>query len=170
MFRKPQLSIIQYNTHNSRKVQNPFLKQEEIRAYDIIALQDPSHKGDTTHTPPTGYHTVFPSPRASIALFISKKLDSSTWSTWDPPGATLTDHIQTVTIETPIGRLHVRNIYNRPRLHTRDVLDQIDRRLRQPGEHLLLGDFNLHHPTWSALERPASVFRSWMKSVSFLIS
>lgn len=36
------------------------------------------------------------------------------------------------------------------------MLDQIDLRLRQPGEHLLLGDFNLHHPTWSALERPAS--------------
>ena len=52
-----------------------------------------------------------------------------------------------------IGKIKIHNIYNpSPALITSEnpsSLPLVQQEIQEPGEHLLLGDFNLHHPNWN---------------------
>ena len=53
--------------------------------------------------------------------------------------------------------IHIFNVYNEVGTDTLSVLSESLGRLEEQYEIIMLGDFNLHHPLWSAIHRRAGV-------------
>ena len=65
----------------------------------------------------------------------------------------------TIYLETEHFNVHIHNLYSQPPGSLRTTtyespIPKLAEALDQPGEHLVLGDFNLHHPMWSGIQDP----------------
>ncbi|KAJ5094939.1 hypothetical protein N7532_007230 [Penicillium argentinense] len=146
--------------------------EEEVHKLDILAIQEPSintlTEPMTTYSQALGgrFHVVLrptastePIPR--VCFFINKRLDPRTWTVRH-----ITRDISTVSINASTGTIHIHNVYNpSPRLSQDDVLREgeanegpadaqstlipLHHALSRSGQHMVVGDFNLHHPQWS---------------------
>lgn len=144
------LTIVQYNTNHSRnKVTLPFLSTVRPDTHHVLAIQEPwKTPGYNSTCGHPGYHTHFPdNPLSRVCFYISKNLAPKDWS--------ITDHspdLSTLTLQTGSVQMHIHNCYNQPSSTSSqqagDVLTLLPSVLGQEGEHILLGDFNLHHPKW----------------------
>ena len=143
------LTILQYNTNKSRdRTQIPFLDNLNPRQHHIVAIQEPAMSPNTRTTCKSrGYHLlVMPNPLARVCFYVSKALPVQAWQE---------EHIsldlRTLTIRINHTTLHVHNIYNpNPSDRTQaSPLPQLPALLQRRGEHILLGDFNLHHAWWA---------------------
>ena len=130
-----------------------FLRDQRVLQADVIAVQEPwkNQSNDTTHQLATAsLQLVYPKfkDKPGVCMFISKKIDPGTWS------------CQLINKDYQILKLRKRhndngdwtdifihNIYHRPGSHTLlDLRDEI--RKRSYGEHVVLGDMNVHHSAW----------------------
>ena len=143
------LNIIQYNVNHSReKAQLPFLQGLDPHTYHILAIQEPwkNPQASTTVKHP-GYFEILPQgqhPR--VCLYVSKTLPPETWTT-----TTTSPDIMSIHLKINQTQLHIHNCYNPPSSTSQQEcanLNQLPQQLDQGGEHILLGDFNLHHPQW----------------------
>ncbi|GMG55441.1 unnamed protein product [Aspergillus oryzae var. brunneus] len=123
-----QLQILQYNVNRSRDVvMAQFLRDPTVLQADIIAVQEPwkNPYSDTTHHPAFGSHQLLHTVHSADCQELEL-------------------HIQ--------GRkLQIFNIYNPGPWDTNrtDTVGLLDRVVAPKGDHIILGDFNLHHPAWS---------------------
>lgn len=142
------LTIVQYNVQNSdKKVQRPFLRDLDSRKHHIIAIQEPwtNPRSRCTVSDPR-YHLALPmrtTPRT--CMYISKELPTDKWTFTEHSG-----HLTTLALQVENTTIHVHNCYNPPstlhsstELGTLSLLKEV---LAKEGQHILLGDFNLHHP------------------------
>ena len=161
-----ELRILQYNVQKSRDVVLASLFQNsKTLEYDILAIQEPWRNPFIA----TSYHplkshfqfTYFEDATTRVCFYINKRLDISKW--------TVTNHsedIQTLTIrteaaETQTGEtLQIHNVYNpSPASYsskepgTIETLRKILEITVSETNHVVVGDFNLHHPLWSSIER-----------------
>jgi exonuclease III len=151
----PELTIIQWNCGNSNFKQGRLLFDRlDPKRHHIIALQEPFILKDTqrTYIPP-GYHlAVSKNPSTCMAFLVSQEIHIQVWhfEETSPNQASLILH----TAEFPIWIL---NIYNpqpaTPHSHTPTALPEVQNTLRRllstsENQVILLGDFNLHHPSW----------------------
>ena len=143
------LNIIQYNVNHSReKAQLPFLQGLDPYIHHILAVQEPwkNPQAHTTVKHP-GYFEILPQgqhPRT--CLYISKTLSTETWTTTTTSPDIITAHLMVNQTQ-----LHIHNCYNPPSSTSQqhsENLNLLHQQINQPGEHILLGDFNLHHPQW----------------------
>jgi hypothetical protein len=148
-----ELKITQYNMQkSSRKVMAPFLTEAAERNCDIIAVQEPwQNTGmNATYCPSScGFWPAYPRQFRTRACFlISKKIPLSSWTVSYPcPDFT------TLTLQTENYTVHIHNIYSQPpgalnRVIRESPIYTLAQQLNKPGEHMLIGDFNLHHPSW----------------------
>src|SRR5881227_2412231 len=96
--------ILQYNVHKSWPVMATFLRDRNVLAADVVAVQEPwkNELQHTTHQPATATFQLIYPPKAAadgphthgqdnqvqasdlsqpgVCLFVSKRLDPSTWS------------------------------------------------------------------------------------------
>src|SRR5699024_8770091 len=87
-FMHPNFQILQYNTHKSQKgVMATFLRDSKVLEADVIAVQEPwrNEISDTTHQPAKATHQlVYPGKNeqgtARVCMFISKRIDTASWS------------------------------------------------------------------------------------------
>ena len=88
-----------------------------------------------------GYHLAFEHILSNrVCIYVRKDLDIKAWTS-----TCHDDMIATLTIETAIDTLHIHNVYNvAKRIPVRQLVDLVANK----GQHLLLGDLNLHHPWW----------------------
>ena len=123
--------------------------------HHIIAIQEPwrNPKMATTVKPPN-YHLIYPKHADTrVCFYVSKRLDVLKWDAEEhsPDLITLILHLKH-------QELHIHNCYNQPpklaTSHELGILQGLPAVLRKPGEHLLLGDFNLHHPIWGGVVVP----------------
>ncbi|KHJ32561.1 hypothetical protein EV44_g4324 [Erysiphe necator] len=60
--------------------------------------------------------------------------------------------ITSISLETEKGKVYITNLYNPPPLSHRSkelkTLKYLPEILSKEGHHILVGDFNLHHPRW----------------------
>ena len=79
-----------------------------------------------------------------VVFFVHESIPDSDWKvhTYNDSNA---DLVATLTISTPSGDVDIHNIYNP--LKAIDI-DQLLDSCSFGGAHILMGDFNLHHPTW----------------------
>lgn len=135
------------------------LRDPRIHEYDILAIQEPWRNpfAATTHHPAKhAFHLCYPAGdeagHARVCFSINKRLDHKNWQ--------FKEHsrdICSLTMEFGDSRqegqcLTIHNIYNPARRSECDntVLTDVRTILHNDSsnEQILLGDFNLHHPTW----------------------
>jgi hypothetical protein len=128
----------------------PLLEQRHA-LYDIIAVQEPwlNPQIDTTYCPRRcQYNLVFPQQgRARTALFINKQLPIAKWYAGQEP-----DYCW-VKLELDSGPITIHNVYSESpgsyvTTEWNTPIHQIIEAIKAPGRHLVVGDFNLHHPLW----------------------
>src|SRR2546430_1757712 len=151
-----KLKISQYNMHKSkRKVMEALLEDAANQGVAVLALQEPWQNKSMHATYCPGRSKFWPAYpqrfRTRACFLVNKALSLSSWSVDypQPDLATLTLqledrvlHIHTVYSESP-GALNT-ELRDSPIYSLRQLLDK-------PGEHLVLGDFNLHHPLWGGV-------------------
>jgi len=88
---------------------------------------------------------------------INKRFNTDTWSI-----RLISRDLCSLRLETPQGVLWLHNCYSRPPGNPRSVdfaspIHELEELLgEEEGEHLLLGDFNLHHPLWCGVRNPGT--------------
>lgn len=135
--------LIQYNCGGSNNGRSRAFFDSVSHA-DIIAVQEPRHRHNSTYCPKAYDLSYDPKPETGVCFMIRKGAGVSQWSRkqYGPDVAALRI--------TQGGVLTVINVYSRyttgPRLI---VWRQLIQALNEAeGEIILLGDFNAHHPTW----------------------
>jgi exonuclease III len=157
------LRILQYNVnHGKDATLVPLLQDTRVHEFDILAIQEPWRNPFTTtsYNPQDApFHLAYPPKALSrVCVYINKRIHPNSWM--------ITHHsedAQTITIRYgPDGNrrtVQVHNIYN-PSPSSYSSQDQgtlgiLRNCLQQPADnHIVVGDFNLHHPLWSGLARP----------------
>jgi endonuclease/exonuclease/phosphatase family metal-dependent hydrolase len=146
---------LQYNIQKSREVVLTSLFQDPgVLKYDILAIQEPWRNPYIY----TSYHplkrhfqlTYLADATMRACLYINKRLDPSTWSV-----SYVSKDIISLTIRNPTAgkSIHIVNVYNEVGTNTLQKLRETIGALDPPYGIMVLGDFNLHHPLWSAKHR-----------------
>jgi hypothetical protein len=155
--REGGLRILQYNVHTSDKVLTELLADERVRGMDILAIQEPwrntkgNHRG---YNPSRGPFRLIStsSERTRAAVYLNRSLK-------DCEVLRVEDDLITVSVEVLWGgakrQVIVHSAYSKPpESHsTTQVPEQLETALQavehwRDSEQLLVGDFNLHHPSW----------------------
>lgn len=134
-----------------------FLRDNKVLGADVIAVQEPwrNEISDTTHQPAKATHQLlYPGKNeqgtARVCMFISKRIDTASWS-----HSVVSQDYQVLKISYHRGeetrQLYIHNIYNEPRSGTfqrlRGELGRLNHQ-DQAAEHVVVGDMNTHHPAW----------------------
>ena len=172
---KPRLRILQYNVCKSMDVMAPMFQEPSTLEYDIIALQEPwkhSKKNQTHHPAPAQFHLCYPNKKGTptrVCIYVNTKIPMTQWYS-----RVHSEDLVTVTLKSQREgqkTLHIHNIYNaspsqRFEAHSRtdrsrtevvkeyseiSSLDTLRTAIARNAddEHLIVGDFNLHHPLWT---------------------
>ena len=153
------IKILQYNTQKSRELMADAFNHHKIRDYDILAIQEPyrNRYQNTTHHPTKDrFHLLyFNSENTRTCFFINRRMDPGTWHV-----RYINEDICVLQLGTPNQEyLQIYNVYNEPgaesKTRTLEILEQELRKETLQDHILLLGDFNLHHPQWSGIQRRA---------------
>lgn len=148
-----RINILQYNLRKSRTLTQELFQKEGIRDIDIIAVQEPWRRQDvvtTVQPDKQAFHLAYPdSIDARVCLYINHRIGLSTWNTTSRHGDIITLHLRTETQ----GIIHLHNLYN-PNPREGSLAEEVEEIFRQDphDQHIILGDFNLHHPSWGGQE------------------
>ena len=147
------LHILQYNAGKSAGRQQTLLANPKTQDYDVIALQEPSHNPQTggTHcSRGSGFWPVYEARGrlSRVALLFNKRLGIGDWKVEQ-----VDDCIQVAQVQTPQGPVQLVNVYvvaegGRVTLGSNSALRKVPELFDEGVECMLLGDFNLHHPSW----------------------
>ncbi|KAJ5190109.1 uncharacterized protein N7498_009094 [Penicillium cinerascens] len=156
-----KLEILQYNVNKSQPVMASFLRDRRVQEASVIAVQEPwkNTLSNTTHQPISSlFQLVYPSTcldePPGVCFYVSKNLYPGEWS------CTLVDRdyqilkLQKAHVDGNWTDLFVHNIYNRQGTGMPDKLRQ-ELSKRKEVEHIIVGDFNAHHPVWGGPGAPA---------------
>ena len=159
------LKILQYNVQKKKDaVMAPLLEDESARDIDVFAIQEPSRNSmnGTSFNPSSSrfYLAHSGEPEARTCFYISKRLDPEKWKVsyrgFDLCSLRLL--LQGPRIAgTPEGEdivVWIHNVYNPSpvSLTSQDspsTIPLLGEALQEEGEHIAVGDFNLHHPQWN---------------------
>ncbi len=151
------LRILQYNIRNELGTMTALLADAWIQDIDVLAIQESSFNSHTEFSYNSGtsqFHLVYRSGKDTrVCFYINKRLNSENWDV-----KFVTKDISTLRIRPRqreeadrIEGLLIHNIYNpSPSLSSTANplnLPQIPGLLQKSEKYLLLGDFNLHHPS-----------------------
>jgi len=155
-----KLRILQANCWKSReRVTMHLFGEKELLDFEILAIQEPSINTHTDYMTTYSqalkgqFHILLKPTRKGdkknlprVCFFVHKKLDPKKWAIRH-----YTKDLSTLTIHTggSLGTIHIHNVYN-PSPGQGSSLGDLNQVLTSlQGEHLVVGDFNLHHPLWS---------------------
>ena len=153
------LNTIQYNTQKSlNRVQVPFLCDENVQKADIIAIQEQGYARHAveTHNPSScKFHLIANTDLISkICLYINKRIDTNTWNAVLIKPDICSVEIETKTTAGETRKIVVHSVYNPSPVSMTATegpssLPELTQALDRDGEHIVMGDFNLHHPYWT---------------------
>jgi len=157
------LSILQYNVRKSRdQVMASLLANEKALEYDIIALQEPwrnRYQYTTYHPVKDRFDLIYHETASTrVCFYIRCELQGSwRYEHHSPDLSTLSIQIQAQEDENR-RTIHIHNVYNptpiqRSTQGTVLLLDQVLQQYEGYEEHIVLGDFNLHHPHWGGISQ-----------------
>jgi exonuclease III len=155
---KPALRILQYNVNKSRnKVLAALLEDQRLKMYDVIAIQEPWRNpfDSQTYNPRhSGFHLIdLKRADSRVSIYVNKNISENIWTETVHSPDLLTVSLRLIGEEQAVINIH--NIYNPPpSSHTEErekgTLPYLQHALHMPGAHIVVGDFNLHHPLWCA--------------------
>ncbi len=151
------LSVLQYNIRKEKNgTMAPLLQAAHEKGIDVLAIQEPwrNPRELTSYCPRgCGYHLAYaPREDTRVCFYINKKLDADKWEVeLGSRLATLMLHLGTA---SQARTVLIHNVYS-PSPESQSstdtpVLDELQELLRSnpDAERIVLGDFNLHHPSW----------------------
>ena len=155
------LKVLQYNVNKSRnKVLAPLLADRRVREYDVIAIQEPwrnTYDSAAYNPRGSGFTLIDQGVSGSrVSIYINNRLAEGSWS-----GTFHSKDMSTVSMrlagETTM-MINIHNVYNPPPYsymedEETEPIEALAQALRMPGEHIMMGDFNLHYLLWSGTER-----------------
>ena len=156
------LQILQYNIHHEGNgVMYPILEDERYKGFDVLAIQEPWENPEmaTSANPSSSpFHLIYP-PRmgARTCIYVNKRMDTDSWEA-DCPSGDLTSlklKLKRDSNDPTEGEriVWIHNVYNPPRtyeaLTAPSTLPLLREQLAKEGEHIVVGDFNLHHRDWN---------------------
>jgi ribonuclease HI len=150
-----EIRILQYNVQKSRDVVlASMFRNRKILDYDILAIQEPWRNPfiDTTYHPLKThfYLTYLADGGTRVCYYINKRIDAATWSV-----AYISKDIISLRIREPRSgkTTQIVNVYNESGTDTLSTLGETIGKIDTCDETIILGDFNIHHPAWSATPR-----------------
>lgn len=159
MTNTPTLRILQYNIRHEMGTMTALLTDRAVQDIDILAIQEPSYNSHNRSSYNPGFSSFHLAHRTEADIrtyfYINKRINPDVWEVEHPSRDICTLIIKPEESETPqgLGLIHIHNVYNpSPSLVTDQnpsSLALVEVALERPGEHILLGDFNLHHPSWN---------------------
>ena len=155
-----RLTILQYNIRKETGTMTALLADTAVQEIDILAIQEPcqnAHNGSSYNPSTSNFHLAHKGGADTRTCFyINKRLNLENWEVDYTSKDVCTIAIQPRQKKNGkkiIEKIKVHNIYNpSPVLITLEnpsSLPLAEQKIQEPGEHLLLGDFNLHHPNWN---------------------
>ena len=143
------VKILQYNVNKSKnKVLAGLLADPRVKEFDIIAVQEPwRNPYDSTaySTRDSGFHLVDIRDKDSrVSTYVNKRISIDSWSE-----VSHSMDAQSITLRLGATQINVHNIYSPPPASHTDnseisVLTVLSHALHMPGEHVVVGDFNLY--------------------------
>lgn len=138
------------------------LADPRLQDYNVIAIQKP-WKNPFGATILSSHHSEFhllykPRGDTQVCSYVNEKLDPNSWEI-DYVSADLCTLKIKVWNSNSASLIHIHNVYNpSPALYlsteSPSTLSKVNDALSiDTVEHILLGDFNLHHPYWSEPSR-----------------
>jgi len=157
---KQSLKILQYNVNKSRtKVLIGLLQDPEIALYDIIATQEPWRNpfNNALYNPRLSpfYISDQGDKDSRVCTYINKRIQTDKWSethhTKDFTTITLrTQGVRTEQDQQELRTINIHNVYNQQSSHSEtqetESLYTLREALKMSGEHIIIGDLNLHYP------------------------
>ncbi|EKG09366.1 Reverse transcriptase, partial [Macrophomina phaseolina MS6] len=136
----------------------PLFRDRRTREFDIIAVQEPWKNPfrNTTHHPlKKEFELLHLDGPARTCIFVNRRIAASSWTaTYHTPDL-CTLHLKPANNSNAGGAVHIHNVYNPPRtMGVTSSLHALAAALREHpnDQHIVLGDFNLHHPLWTGAE------------------
>ena len=150
-----ELRILQYNVQKSRDIVLASLFEDpKVLEYDILAIQEPwrnPFRATTYHPLKAHYNlTYLAETTTRVCFYIHKRINPGSWNV-----QYISKDIISVKVLNPHtnSSIQIINIYNEVGTDTLATLAETIRALGSNPEIVVLGDFNLHHPLWSAVHR-----------------
>lgn len=149
-----ELKVWHHNVRGSSVVQRKVLELAHEKDVHIVAIEEASEKtgGGNGEYAVTcyGYTLAFEFEATHrVAFYVRHQL-----AEWSP--TFVSDHISTITVRTGAGSVHFHNVYIPPKETDKWPVERITDLLQTEGEHVLMGDFNLHHYWWSGPAIPST--------------
>ena len=147
------LKILHFNVRKKEAVIAPLLENDQVKDIDVLAIQEPvrNRANKTAYNPSSSrfYLAHCGDIEARTCLYINKRIDPDTWEARFKGRDFCSLRIQVK--ETPVW---IHNVYNPSpvSLTSQDspsTLPALAEALEEDGEHVAVGDFNLHHPLWN---------------------
>ena len=145
-----KLTLLQYNVNKSRdKVLIGLLEEREIVKFDILAIKEPwrnRYNGQGYNPSNSPFYLIeTTSEKTRTAIYVNKRIPKSQISEIYKD----TDLIS-LRMTTTKEDIYIHNLYIEPLSHlTKDlppILATLKGLVENKGRHIILGDFNLHHP------------------------
>ena len=165
------MKVLQYNVRKSKDgVIAPLLEEQEVQDFDILAIQEPSFNSfnESTYNPSSSRFLLAYKSGLDIRIcfYINKRMDPISWEVRYRGGDFCSLRLTVKRVEggeeestTPPSPtqelvLWIHNVYNQSPTSLEvatasQVLIFLEQALEEEGEHIALGDFNLHHPRWN---------------------
>jgi exonuclease III len=147
------LRILQYNVMKSKdKVMASLLRDERIKEFDVIAIQEPwrnSFSNTTHHAQRQHFNLIYlDDPNTRTCVFINTRIPRNRWTAIFHSPDFCTVSIQCG--ETAEDVIHIHNIYNPVADMGESVIPLLHRTILNyaSDKQIAVGDFNLHHPLW----------------------
>ena len=152
-----ELTILQYNMRRAREgVMAPFFEDEDNCHYSVIAVQEPwinSFTPTTYHPRGDRYELVYPSEgRARVCFYVNKHMPLTSWNSYELSPDLMSIRLKCSGENENENWMWIHNIYRQSDQEDPNVtLDLLENALAEEGEHIVVGDFNSHHPQWGGL-------------------
>lgn len=153
------IRILQYNVNKSRdKVLVALLADPQVADFDIIAVQEPwrnTYDSSSYNPRDSGFHLVDTKDRDSrVSTYVNKRISVDSWSE-----VSHSPDSHTITLRVGAAHVNIHNVYSPPPVSHTDnrelsTLAALAQALRMEGSHVVVGDFNLHHPLWGGSVYP----------------
>lgn len=135
----------------------PMLADDQVGLYDIIALQEPwkNTLENRTYCPrASNFVPAYDDCKRRSCFLVNKNLDTTTWH-----AEFLGPDLAILNLRLKGTSIWIYNTYSQPPggygvTEYPTPIPRLAPLLEREGEHILLGDFNLHHPMWSGVRNP----------------
>jgi hypothetical protein len=173
------LRILQYNVRKEcTKVMTPLLEDDEVKNIDVLAIQEPwfNKKTGSFYNPGfSRFHLLHKTGEDTRTCFyVNKRLKVDDWDVefsggdccslrlrreegpniwihniYNPSPSSVNDPSPPQFIDSLQGSLNLDGSLNSDSSMNTEEPPHVEGLLNRSGEHIVLGDFNLHHPSWN---------------------